>query len=91
MRKLDLARGPRQVIIIPDETRMDVEREDWTVVGRNLRFARIDVPTGGAVHRYRLVATIAMAEIDRQVGGRARRTAQSLHRPARLRPRPRAG
>ncbi len=47
-------------------------REDWTgLAGRDLRFARVEVPVGDAVRRYRLVATIAMAEIDRQVGARA--------------------
>ena len=70
--KLDLARGPRQVIVIPDETGRIAEPEDWTGrAGRNLRFARVEVPVGDAVRRYRLVATIAMAEIDRQVGERA--------------------
>jgi hypothetical protein len=69
------------VIVIPDETCVDLEREDWAGAGRNLRFARIEVPAAGAVRRYRLMATIAMVEIDRQVGARA-------PGPAQIRPRP---
>ena len=73
LRKLDLARGPRQVIVIPDESRAGPEREGWAGrAGRDPQLARVELPAGGdAVRRYRLVATIAMAEIDRQVGARA--------------------
>jgi tRNA G18 (ribose-2'-O)-methylase SpoU len=81
LRKLDLARGPRQMIVIPDETCVDLEREDWAGAARNLRFARIEVPAVGTVRRYRLMATIAMAEIDRQVGARVPGIAQMRHRP----------
>lgn len=70
LRKLDLARGPRQLIVIPDEAHLDQEREGWAVAGVQPRIARIDLPAADAARRYRLVATIAMAEIDRQVGAR---------------------
>lgn len=69
--KLDLARGPRHVIVIPDESRADAAWEDWTGAGRDPRYGRVELPARDTVHRYRLVATIVMAEIDRQVGARA--------------------
>ena len=63
LRKLDLARGPRQVIVIPDESRAGPEREGWAGrAGRDPQLARVELPAGGdAVRRYRLVATIAPA------------------------------
>jgi tRNA G18 (ribose-2'-O)-methylase SpoU len=86
LRKLDLARGPRQVIVIPDESGAGPEREGWAGgAGRNQNLARVELPAGGdAVRRYRLVATIAMAEIDRQVG--ARTAAGDAPRSSRRRP-----
>jgi tRNA G18 (ribose-2'-O)-methylase SpoU len=65
--KADLARGPRQLIVVPDESRMDAKLEGL----RDPRFARVELPFADAARRYRLVATIVMAEVDRQVGTRS--------------------
>jgi hypothetical protein len=71
LHKADLARGPRQLVVIPDESRVDVVAEAWGRVGRAVRFAYLDLPAGQFVYHYRLTATIALAEIARQVGLRA--------------------
>jgi len=68
--KADLARGPRQLIVIPDEGRIDMAAEACARLGRDVRFAHLDLPSGEGVYRYRLAATIALAEIARQVGVR---------------------
>ena len=70
MHRLNLARGVQQLVIIPDESGVDINGEDWSRLGNNVRFARLDLPTADFDYHYRLIATIAMAEISRQVGRR---------------------
>lgn len=65
-----LARGDRQLIAIPDESVIDVAAEDWSRIGRDVRLVRVDLPTTEFVYHYRLIATIALAEVARQVGQR---------------------
>lgn len=66
----NLARGPQQLIIIPDESRVDLEAETWHRFGQNINFVHLDLPVTNFVYHYRLIATIALAEIARQVGQR---------------------
>jgi tRNA G18 (ribose-2'-O)-methylase SpoU len=80
--RANLARGAQQVIAIPDESALDLEREEWDRLGRAVKFVHLDLPCGDFTYHYRLIATIALAEVARQVGQRAR--------PAPARPR-RAG
>ncbi len=67
----NLAMGPQQLIVIPDESKVDVSREDWERLGSNVQFVKIEVPSSDYVYRYRLFASIALAEIARQVGQKA--------------------
>jgi tRNA G18 (ribose-2'-O)-methylase SpoU len=62
-----LTGGPEQLVAIPDESRHCVEDLLET------RFAgatpvHVELPAGRFIYHYRLVATIAMAEVFRQVG-----------------------
>jgi hypothetical protein len=72
LHKVDLARGPRQWLVVPDESRVDIDAEDWQRLGHRVSFARIAVDTPGP-HPFRLVASIALAEAARQIGLRAAR------------------
>ncbi|MBK6734106.1 MAG: hypothetical protein IPG61_08445 [bacterium] len=66
-----LSNGPEQLIVIPDEARMcaaDLATERFA--GATL--VHIELPHSEFAYHYRLFATIAMAEIYRQVGRRER-------------------
>lgn len=70
LHRANLARGPQQLIVIPDESFIDVAGEDWYRLGKEVRFVHIDVPAQEYVYHYRLPASIALAEAGRQVGQR---------------------
>lgn len=78
--KVDLCRGPQQVIIIPDESHIDVEAEDWKRVAERVSFAQIELPGASYKYCYRHLASIALAEVSRQVGQKA------LWKPSRQEP-----
>ena len=71
LHRLNLARGPGQLLILPDETNGDVG-DDWTRFGREVEFGHLVLPAAKDVYHYRLIASIVLAEISRQVGRRAR-------------------
>lgn len=68
--RANLARGPNQLIVIPDETGADFALEDWSRLGKAVEFARLQIPVAQCICHYRLIATIALAEVSRQVGRR---------------------
>jgi tRNA G18 (ribose-2'-O)-methylase SpoU len=68
LQRLDLAGGARQLIVLPDESGVDVDQEDWDRLARRVRFGSLDLRTESADFPYRLTASIALAEIARQVG-----------------------
>jgi tRNA G18 (ribose-2'-O)-methylase SpoU len=72
LHQADLARGPSQVIVIPDETAIDLEREDWASIARDVKFVQMSVPGKQFDYHYRLIASIALAEAARQVGQQSR-------------------
>lgn len=72
--RANLARGPRPRVVIADESRVDLAPEPVERFASRVNRAslgRSASPAGG--YRYRLLATIALAEIARQVGTRASR------------------
>lgn len=83
LRRAQLAGGTRQLIAIPDEAAVDVDREEWDRLAKNVTFVRVDVPARDYVYHYRLVATIVLAEVARQV---SRRAATATGRPRRRAP-----
>jgi hypothetical protein len=82
LHRAHLAGGPRSVIVLPDESASDIEHEDWQRLGKQVDFVSIDTMAAIDTYHYRLVATIALAEIARQVG----QPALGKPRPARRTP-----
>ena len=70
LHRLNLARGPSQLIVIPDESCIDCNGEDWSRFGKEIEFGQLQLPVAEYAYHYRLPATIALAEIARQVGRR---------------------
>src|SRR5438128_8698999 len=57
-------------IVIPDESQIEAAAEDWSRFGHDIEFAHLQLPTADFTYHYRLLATIALAEISRQVDRR---------------------
>jgi hypothetical protein len=76
LHRANLARGSRQLIAIPDESRIDLQAEQWERLGKTVRFVHLELPTREFHYHYRLIAAIALAEVARQVGVRARPAAR---------------
>jgi|GEM_PF-1208269 len=72
LHQADLARGASQVVVVPDHTAIDIDREDWNRIAREVRLVRLSVPGKDFSYHYRLIATIVLAEVARQVGRQAR-------------------
>jgi hypothetical protein len=70
LHRVNLARGPSQLIVIPDEKNLDSSAENWSRLGKELEWAHLQIPAKEFPYHYRLIATIALAEISRQVGRR---------------------
>lgn len=49
-------------------TVVDVTSKQWSRLGREVELVSLDTPVARRIYHYRLVATIAIAEIARQVG-----------------------
>jgi hypothetical protein len=74
LHRANLARGPRQLIAIPDESAVQLEAENWDRLGATVRFVHLDLPIVDFQYHYRLIASIALAEAARQIGAAARPT-----------------
>jgi hypothetical protein len=66
--KADLCRGPNQAIILADEGSIDLEAERFDRVAGKISWAKIELPVSSFKYHFRHLASIAMAEISRQVG-----------------------
>jgi len=73
LHKSNLARGSQQLVVIPDESRGTFDSEAWSRLGKEVEFVSLDTPVDQSIYHYRLTATVAMAEIARQVGSDMRR------------------
>jgi hypothetical protein len=69
--RADLAGGAEQLLVLVDESRVNVEQEDWGRLGRQVQFVSVEAAAGAWTYCYRLPATIALAESARQVGQRS--------------------
>ncbi len=71
--RTQLARGPSQLVVLVDEEQVRLDAEDFGRLARTVHRAAIERPAGdrGFGYRFRWPATIALAEIARQVGARA--------------------
>jgi hypothetical protein len=77
-----LVGGRRTLLVVPDEDAVG-PGEDWQRLGDAVEFARVAFPGNAVGYRYRLVASIVLAEVARQLGPRSR-----TGRPASPGPRP---
>lgn len=71
LHRANLAAGPRSLLVIPDETAVDLDAEPWDRLGARVRFTHLGLPEQPPCP-YRLTASIALAEAARQVGQRER-------------------
>jgi tRNA(Leu) C34 or U34 (ribose-2'-O)-methylase TrmL len=78
--RIDLSKGPNQAVIVADESEIEVDGQNWSRVAESVRFAKIELPSNEFTYHFRHPASIAMAEISRQVGQRA------LWKPTRQKP-----
>jgi len=81
LHRLDLSRGPRQLIVIPDEGAGHVDPVAIERNGRRLRVAGLDLSRHSFPYHYRLIASLVLAEVARQVGARAPREGRQRGRP----------
>ena len=70
LRRVNLARGTSQLIVIPDESRVEATAEEWSRFGKQIEFANPQIPAVDFAYHYRLITTIVLAEVSRQVGRR---------------------
>jgi hypothetical protein len=68
LHRTNFAGGPNHLVVIPDESQIDVSTYDWSRLSPNINFAHLSLPKTEYSYHYRLIATIALAEISRQVG-----------------------
>lgn len=81
LHRVNLARGPSQLVVIPDEEKVDQSAEQWSRLGKDVEFGYLQIPATEYHYHYRLTATIALAEISRQVGRRPTGKAAPTARP----------
>ncbi len=79
--RVNLARGPSQLVVFPDEKNGDQSEETWSRLGKEVEFAHLQLPATDYHYHYRLTATIALAEISRQVGRRPAIKMRAVGRP----------
>jgi hypothetical protein len=81
LHRANLATGSNHSVVIPDEGSNDWTTENWTRFGHDVSFGHLQLPTKEFPYHYRLVASIALAEISRQVGRRPTVKAPPVARP----------
>lgn len=67
LQRADLARGPRQLVVIADPAAGERPERDLARLGRQVRRVHLEIEPGGR-QPFRSIASIALAEIARQVG-----------------------
>jgi tRNA G18 (ribose-2'-O)-methylase SpoU len=79
LHRVDLAAGRSMLLVLPDEGR---DRPvDWRSLAPKVEFARVALPSDDFPYRYRLVASIVLAEAARQIGRAA--AAERIRQPKR--------
>ena len=80
--RANLADGAKQLIVIPDESQVDVAATDWNRFGAKVRFVQVKTPLTVFNYHFRFFASVALAESARQIGRRpAGRTIRSARGP----------
>lgn len=79
--KTNLARGPKQLVVLADEAAQQLDDEDFSRLAPQVKFAHLKLNSSDYNYHYRLNATIALAEVARQVGGRAPKSGRGKRPP----------
>lgn len=79
--KVNLARGPSQLVVLADEQSVELEELELGRLARNVRYVNLELPGSDFQYHYRLTSTIALAEVARQVGVRAPKTRRGARPP----------
>jgi hypothetical protein len=79
--RANLTRGSRQLVVIPDERALDLDREHWDRLAKSVQWVHLDLPSRPFHYHYRLIASIALAEVARQVGQKSRPVSGRGRRP----------
>src|SRR5262249_16694900 len=58
--RANLARGPRQCVVIPDESALELRQEDWHRFAKQVKWVHLDLPCRPFHYHYRLIASIAL-------------------------------
>lgn len=81
LHRVDLSRGARQLIVIPDEGTGPADLAAFEHDRRHLRIAGVGLSRDAFPYHYRLIASLVLAEIARQVGTRGPRERRPGTRP----------
>jgi tRNA G18 (ribose-2'-O)-methylase SpoU len=81
LHRLDLSHGSRQLIVVPDEGAGLIDPETMERNGRRLRVASVDLSRRSFPYHYRLIASLVLAEVARQVGVYTPREGRRKARP----------
>jgi len=81
LHRLDLARGVRQLIVVPDEGKGEIDASALERQHLHLRIASLGLSPRRFPYHYRLIASLTLAEVARQVGARAPRIRRVKVRP----------
>jgi hypothetical protein len=79
--RVNLAGGPSQLVVIPDESGGHAAPETWRRMAPQVEVAALQFPAAEFTYHYRLAATVALAEISRQVGRRSAAKPAPARRP----------
>jgi tRNA G18 (ribose-2'-O)-methylase SpoU len=66
LHRVDLAGGRKTLLVLPDEEHK--RGVDWRSLAPKVEFARVALPAKDFPYRYRLIASIVLAEAARQIG-----------------------
>ena len=81
LHRLNLARGPRQLVVIPDEGGGPLNPLDYEADGRRLQLASLGLSDRPFPYHFRLITSLVLAEIARQVGSRTLRSGRPRPQP----------
>lgn len=68
LHRLSLTGGPRQLVVLADESAGPMAESEYGRLGQHVRVAKLDLPRAALAYHFRLLATVALAEVARQVG-----------------------
>jgi len=81
LHRANLARGPGQLVVLPDEGELGTTVDGLRGLAKRIRFVRLEIPASEFHYHLRLTSSIALAEASRQIGRRAPGTRAATRPP----------